>query len=78
MEQLDAMLNYNHFVEVDEKSHRLMIYRIYGDGRKELFTEIELPSTIIEESEDEFREFARLLGENLLMDSPAARKLLGL
>ncbi len=78
MEQLEAMLNYNHFVEVDEKGHRLMIYRIYGDGRKELFTEIELPSAIIEESEDKFREFACLLGENLLMDSPVARKLLGL
>ncbi|MEO6146339.1 MAG: hypothetical protein ABIP04_04580 [Sulfuriferula sp.] len=72
------MLNYNHFVKIDEKSRRLVIYRIYGDGRKELFTEIELPSAIIEEREDEFREFARLLGENLLTDSPVARKLLDL
>jgi hypothetical protein len=77
MEQL-AMLNYSHLIEIDDSNRRLVIQRIYDDGRKELFTEIKLPSKTCAEDESGFAEFARLLGENLLIDSPIARKLLGL
>jgi len=72
------MLNYNHLIEIDESNRRLVIQRIYDDGRKELFTEIKLPNKTCAEDESGFAEFARLLGENLLIDSPIARKLLGL
>lgn len=70
------MINYNHLIEINERSRQLIIYRIYEDGRKELFTEVELPSKTFDEDKNLFEEFCHLLGENLLMDSPIARKLL--
>lgn len=72
------MQNYCHLMEIDEDRRQLTIYRIYSDGKKELFTAVDLPSAAFKnEDEDMFGEFARLLGENLLLDSPIARKLLG-
>jgi hypothetical protein len=72
------MPNYNHLVEISEKDRRLSIYRIYEDNRKELFTEVDIPSKTASENRDNFEEFAHLLGENLLLDSPIARKLFDL
>lgn len=69
---------YHHLLEIRELDRRLTINRVYEDGRKELFTEVELPSTTCDEDPSRFEEFCRVLGENLLMDSPVARKLLGL
>lgn len=70
--------NYSHLVEVDEKDRRLTIYRVYENGRKELFTTIELPLQTVAENQDQFDRFCHSLGENLLIDSPSARKLLAL
>jgi hypothetical protein len=73
------MLDYCHLVEIDEDRRQLAVYRMYSDGKKELFTMVDLPSTAFKgNNEDAFGEFARLLGENLLLDSPIARRLLGL
>lgn len=69
---------YSHRVDVDKVARRITIYRIYVCGRMELYTEMELPEKTVEESEEAFKVFCRLLGENLLLDSPAARELLGL
>ncbi|MBK7663952.1 MAG: hypothetical protein IPJ21_10475 [Sterolibacteriaceae bacterium] len=78
MEQLKPMLTYNHLLEISEADRRLTIHRIYSDGRKELFTQVILPNTTCDEDPAKFEEFCRLLGENLLIDSPIASKLLGL
>lgn len=72
------MENYNHLIKIDEITRLLVIYRVYEDGRQELFTEVELPAKTVDENEDQFERFSCLLGENLLLDSPIARKLLGL
>ena len=72
------MENYNHQVEVDEDKRIISIYRLYPSGTKQLFTSVELPHKTFAQDEEGFRNFARTLGENLLVDSPAARKLLGL
>lgn len=72
------MLKYNHLIEISENDRRLIIYRVYEDNRTELFTEVDIPSKTAAENKDKFEEFARLLGENLLLDSPIARKLLDL
>ncbi len=69
---------YAHLLEVDEDKRRISIYRISADGKKQLFTSVDLPSKTFSEDEDGFKRFARHLGENLLLDSPVARKLLGL
>jgi len=78
MEQLNFMDNYSHLIEIDEKARRLIIYRAYESGKKELYTEVDLPDKTFDEDKNKFQEFARMLGENILMDSPVARKLLGL
>jgi hypothetical protein len=67
---------YCHLVEVDETSSKLIIYRVYFDGRKELYTQVDLP--VGAKETDSLGAFCRMLGENLLLDSPVARKLLNL
>jgi hypothetical protein len=72
-------MNYDfaHIVVIDKSTRTLRIERLYPDGRRELFTatNIPLPSG---KSEDLVSKFALQLGENILLDSPAARELLGL
>jgi hypothetical protein len=71
-------LKYNHLIETDEENRRLTIHRIYDNGRKELFTQVDLPNNVPSENEAQLESFFQLLGENLILDSPIARKLLGL
>src|SRR5215211_7918047 len=75
---VNPMMTFSHLVEISEQARRLKVHRVYDDGRKELFTEVALPSTTCEEDKTTFEEFCRRLGENLLIDSPVARKLLAL
>ena len=67
---------FSHLVEIDEATRRLTIYRVFADGEKQLFTQTDLPPKTIKEDDKGFEEFSRTLGENLLFDSPFARKLL--
>jgi len=73
------MENFSHLVEIDETEKKLTIYRVdVKTGQRTLYTAAEFPSGKNRGNGREFRDFARLLGENLLIDSPAARRLLGL
>ncbi|MEW5755646.1 MAG: hypothetical protein AB1810_05025 [Pseudomonadota bacterium] len=67
---------FSHLVEIDKATRRLTIYRVFANGEKQLFTQTDLPSKTVKEDEKGFEEFSRMLGENLLIDSPVARKLL--
>lgn len=69
--------DFAHVVVIDRTKRTLKIERFYPDGRRELFTETNIPS-LSGISEDVVAKFARQLGENVLLDSPAARDLLGL
>jgi hypothetical protein len=66
---------HSHLVEIDSRTRKLIVQRVYADGRKELFTQVDLPAATTSAALDEF---CRMLGENLLLDSPAARELLNL
>lgn len=57
------------------RSERFVIYRVLENGVDELFTETELTLIGTDVDWGVFEEFAKQLGENILMDSPAARKL---
>lgn len=70
--------NHIHMVVVRAGERKLQIWRVYEDGGREAYTKMVLPGPITESSDGEFREFCRLLGENLLLDSPKARELLGI
>lgn len=68
---------FSHLVEFDETARLLKIYRIFSDGRQQLFTETSLPALAGGPKSSEYAEVARLLGENILLDSPVARRMLG-
>jgi hypothetical protein len=68
---------FSHLVEIDEDARLLRIHRIFPDGRRHLFTETPLPPRTADPKGSEYAEFARLLGENILLDSPAARRAIG-
>ena len=68
--------NYDHLIEVDHEKMLLVIYRVYCDGSKHLFTSIPFPSKLFSEDAILFKDFAQKIGENLLIDSPIARSIL--
>lgn len=67
-----------HLVEIDQENKQAIIYRVFSNGEKQLYTKVDLPEKPIDEDKLAFERFSCMLGENLLMDSPIARKLLGL
>ena len=69
--------DYSHLVEIDTQERLLTIYRVSGTERQ-LYTSVKLPDGQSETGSVGFEEFCRTLGENILFDSAAARKLLGL
>jgi hypothetical protein len=71
-------MNYSHLVEVLRSERRIRINRVYADGRIELFTETDLPNETGNEDPAKYHEFCRILGENILLDSPVARDLLSI
>ena len=68
---------YSHVVSIDDESRILRIDRVFEDGRRVLFTQTELPHLDMSDRKKVVAEFARLLGENLLLDTPAGRQLFG-
>lgn len=70
------MESYDHLVKIEEGSRTLSIYRVFGKGTSEFLTSVELPEISAQKSDEEFEAFAKQLGENILLDSPVARKLL--
>jgi hypothetical protein len=68
--------SYSHLVDIDEENGQLIIHRVFSDGKKQLYTEVKLPERRINLDDSAFANFARMIGENILMDSPAARRAL--
>ncbi len=69
---------FSHLIEIDEGTRLVRIHRVFPDGRRQLFTETALPFHTMDPKGSQYAEFARLLGENILLDSPAARRVLGM
>jgi hypothetical protein len=69
-----ASETYSHLIEIDEKERLLTIYRIRGADRQ-LYTSVKLPEKKWAEDPEVIKEFCRTLGENIILDSPQARKL---
>ena len=70
--------NHSHLVEFDEDLKRVTIYRVLEDGKKVLFTYLELADYMKRNPSHSYQDMARSLGENIFLDSPAARRLFGL
>ncbi len=72
------MDRYDHLVKIDRNNKTLAIYRVLDGRELELFTLLNLPDSLIQEHASVFKECAQQLGENILLDSPAARKIFNL
>lgn len=70
------MNSHNHLVCIDENTRELIIFRVNEGGEKTLLTKTALP--MVSGWSAELEALAKTVGENLLMDSPAARQLLGI
>ncbi|MCW2317650.1 hypothetical protein M2322_003214 [Rhodoblastus acidophilus] len=70
--------DYAHFVSIDRKLRRITIERIFPNGRREMFTTMNVPDVSSERSGAVIDKLAFELGDNILLDSPAARELLEL
>ena len=70
------MPRFDHIVSIDEAARELVIHRIDSKGKCSLYTKAPLPRAT--GWSPDLEAFARQLGENLLMDSPLARRILGL
>lgn len=68
------MSDFCHIVCCDEASRSIEIHRVDDHGTRTLLTRVALPET--EGWSPELKALAALLGENLLIDSPAARRVL--
>lgn len=69
------MDNYAHLVEFEEENRRLSIFRVSASGKKSLYTYIDFSDQNSGQGDKTYDEVAKLLGENLLLDSPIARKI---
>lgn len=68
---------YSHLIEINEEERMLTIYRVSGSNR-ELYTSVKLPEEIWDKNPEAIKEFCQKLGENIILDSPPARKLFGI
>jgi hypothetical protein len=69
--------DYSHLVEIDEDKRVVRIERVFSDGRKQLFTEAPFPARDAVHAGSGYQKFCQMLGENIILDSPAARRVLG-
>lgn len=71
--EMDRELDH-HLVEIDGDARRLTIYRVRGTTR-EFYTATMLPDQRWADSAEQIRDFCRQLGENIISDSPQARRV---
>jgi len=69
---------FSHFVQIDEATRTLTIYRVFPGGETQFYTETELTPVAPNLNDAVFAQFARTLGENILLDSPATRRAMGI
>lgn len=63
-----------HLIQAEEETQRIVIYRLDSGGMPTLFTSLSFD----EARKMGLEKFGRLLGENLILDSPKLRDLFSL
>jgi hypothetical protein len=69
---------FSHLIEIDEARRQLRIYRLLSDGSRQLYTEVDLPVVKSDADKALLDKFFHMLGENILLDSPTARRMLNI
>lgn len=73
-----AAQSHDHIVRIDPESGELSIYRLDEDLGEVLYTSVNLRDEMATNPESALDRMARLLGENILLDSPAGREIFGI
>lgn len=68
---------YRHLIEIDEEERSLTIYRVKG-SEHEVYTSVKVPEIKCMDDPKAIDDFCRILGENILLDTPIGRKLFGI
>jgi hypothetical protein len=68
-------MTYHHLVEIDEQKRLLTIYRIM-ESKRVLFTSTGIPPGKWKGNSRAMKRFCQMLDENIILDSPQARRLL--
>lgn len=69
---------FSHLIEMNYNDNKIIIYRVFSNGTKQLFTSVNFPVDKYNEDKKVFSSFAKMLGENILLDSPVAREIFDL
>lgn len=70
--------SFRHLVEFDKFRSMAIISRVFDDGSKVLYVELPISTTKGESIEKVFRRCAQRIGEDIVLDSPDARSILGI
>ena len=73
-----ASEKYDHKITVDSQRKLVVIERVFRDGRSSMYTELNLAVLEGESPNEALMRCGRQLGEDLLLDSAAARLILKL
>ncbi len=65
---------FGHLVQAEDETQLIVIYRIGSDGMPTLYTSLSFEKA----QEMGLEKFSKLLGENLILDSPKLRDLFSL
>ena len=69
---------YEHLITFDEMRKVLVIFRVFADGTRHLYTEISLFDDLGKGDNSEFNRCATRLGESIIVDSIEARRAFGI
>lgn len=69
------MLGYTHIIQLDAEKRRVLIYREFETGRREIYTGVDMFSG--DGSPKNYDELVRDVGETILIDMPEVRKIYG-
>jgi hypothetical protein len=67
-----------HLIEFDKARSMAIINRLFKDGTKVLYVEIPISTAEEGSIESAFRNYAQRIGEDIILDSPEARSMLGI
>lgn len=67
-------MKYSHLVEISLETNKLSMYRVFENGGKDFYTEMDLPEISLDQNREDFDAFCENIGQMLLVDSPVARK----
>ena len=68
-------MHYVHQIEIDEANRKITVLRVFSNGEKDIYTETDVPIISLDEDRAAFDSFCLKIGQMLMANSEAARKM---